>query len=410
MGAPASRVVIVGAGPAGATLALLLCRAGIGVTLVESNPGQRRCFRGEALMPSGLAALEQMALLPQLEALPHRPLAGWRFVVNGRELFTAAEPLGGDPQRPCTLVSQPAFLDGVLGQALATNHLELLGQTTAKQLIWQAGRISGVVLGDGRRLTADLVVACDGRSSRLRQGAGISLSTGSSPIDVLWFDLDGPSPLQGHFTTVVGHQGVFSLFESATGGIQLGWVLDATKPTPQRSPQEWIASFASQCPPDLASWLGQSGSGLQTPTRLSVQVGLAESWWKPGLLLLGDAAHPMSPVRAQGINMALRDAWVASQHLIPVLQPLNPILNQPQNQLQQDSALAAIEQARRSEIQTLQALQAQEAQRGELLRHNALLRCALASSAPWVGGPLEHHWSQLQQPLREGLATLPPAP
>lgn len=420
MGAPASRVVIVGAGPAGATLALLLCRAGIGVTLVESNPGQRRCFRGEALMPSGLAALEQMALLPQLEALPHRPLAGWRFVVNGRELFTAAEPLGGDPQRPCTLVSQPAFLDGVLGQALATNHLELLGQTTAKQLILQAGRIAGVVLGDGRRLAAELVVACDGRSSRLRQEAGISLSTGSSPIDVLWFDLDGPgagpgttpnpSPLQGHFTTVVGPQGVFSLFESATGGIQLGWVLDATKPTPQRSHQEWIASFASQCPPDLASWLGQSGSGLQTPTRLSVQLGLAESWWKPGLLLLGDAAHPMSPVRAQGINMALRDAWVASQHLIPVLQPLNPTLNQPQNQLQQDSALAAIEQARRSEIQTLQALQAQEAQRGELLRHNALLRCALATSAPWVGGPLGHHWSQLQQPLREGLATLLPAP
>jgi len=420
MGAPASRVVIVGAGPAGATLALLLSRAGIGVTLVESNPGQRRCFRGEALMPSGLAALEQMALLPQLEALPHRPLAGWRFVLNGRELFTAAEPLGGNPQRPCTLVSQPAFLEEVLGQALATNHLELLGQTTAKQLILQAGRIAGVVLGDGRRLAAELVVACDGRSSRLRQEAGISLSTGSSPIDVLWFDLDGPgagpgttpnpSPLQGHFTTVVGPQGVFSLFESATGGIQLGWVLDAEKPTPQRSPQEWIASFASQCPPDLASWLGQSGSGLQTPTRLSVQVGLAEGWWKPGLLLLGDAAHPMSPVRAQGINMALRDAWVASQHLIPVLQPLNQTLNQPQNQFQQDSALAAIEQARRSEIQTLQALQAQEAQRGELLRHNGFLRCALAMSAPLVGGALGHHWSQLQKPLREGLATLLPAP
>jgi 2-polyprenyl-6-methoxyphenol hydroxylase-like FAD-dependent oxidoreductase len=117
----------------------------------------------------------------------------------------------------------------------------------------------------------------------------------------------------------------------------------------------------------------------------------------------------MSPVRAQGINMALRDAWVASQHLIPGLQTLNQALSQPQNQLEQDSALAAIEQARRSEIQTLQTLQDQEAQRGELLRHNALLRCALAISAPWLGGALEHHWSQLQKPLREGLATLLPA-
>ena len=414
MGAPASRVVIVGAGPAGATLALLLSRAGIGVTLVESNPSQRRSFRGEALMPSGLAALEQMALLPQLEGLPHRPLAGWRFVLNRRELFTAAEPLGGDPQRPCTLVNQPAFLDGVLREALATNHLEFLAQTTAKQLMWQAGRIAGVVLGDGGRLAADLVVACDGRSSRLRQESGLTLSTGSSPIDVLWFDLDGPkpetrpgpSPLQGHFTTVVGHQGVFSLFESATGGVQLGWVLDASEPTPQRTPQEWIASFASQCPPDLANWLGQSGTGLQSPTRLSVQVGLAESWWKPGLLLLGDAAHPMSPVRAQGINMALRDAWVASQLLIPELQPTAQPLGQPKL----DSALAAIEHARRGEIETLQTLQAQEAQRGELLRHNALLRCGLAISAPWVGGALGHHWSQLQKPLRIGLANLLLAP
>ena len=409
MGAPPSSVVIVGAGPSGATLALLLTRAGIGVTLVESNPGQRRSFRGEALMPSGLAALEQMGLLPLLQELPHRPLVGWRFVVNGRELFSAAEPLGGDPHRPCTLVSQPAFLDAVVHQAQATNHLEL-AQTTAKQLIREAGRIAGVVLGDGRHLAADLVVACDGRSSRLRQDAGLTLSTGSSPIDVLWFELVEPcagtkpslSPLQGAFTTVVGPEGVFSLFESATGGIQIGWVIDATEPTPQHSPQEWIARFASQCPPDLAHWLNQAGAQLQSPTRLSVQVGLGESWWKPGLLLLGDAAHPMSPVRAQGINMALRDAWIASQHLIPVLQT--------RDQVQQDSALATIEQERRSEIQTLQALQAQEAQRGELLRHNALLRCALAISAPWVGGALGHHWSQLQKPLRQGLSTLLPAP
>jgi 2-polyprenyl-6-methoxyphenol hydroxylase-like FAD-dependent oxidoreductase len=137
-----------------------------------------------------------------------------------------------------------------------------------------------------------------------------------------------------------------------------------------------------------------------------VQVGLAESWWKPGLLLLGDAAHPMSPVRAQGINMALRDAWVASQLLIPELQPTAQPLGQPKL----DSALAAIEHARRGEIETLQTLQAQEAQRGELLRHNALMRCGLAISAPWVGGALGHHWSQLQKPLRIGLANLLLAP
>ena len=42
-------------------------------------------------------------------------------------------------------------------------------------------------------------------------------------------------------------------------------------------------------------------------------------WSAPGLLLIGDAAHPMSPVGGQGINVALRDAVVAANHLVPVI-------------------------------------------------------------------------------------------
>jgi len=113
-----------------------------------------------------------------------------------------------------------------------------------------------------------------------------------------------------------------------------------------------------------------------------VQVGMAETWWKPGLLLLGDAAHPMSPVRAQGINMALRDAWVAAQHL---------------------HDLAAIEAARRPEIEQLQQLQAEETSRGELLRRQGGLRCLIAATAPWIGNALRSHWCHQQKPLRLGL-------
>jgi 2-polyprenyl-6-methoxyphenol hydroxylase-like FAD-dependent oxidoreductase len=52
---------------------------------------------------------------------------------------------------------------------------------------------------------------------------------------------------------------------------------------------------------------------------LDVMVSRLETWTAPGLLLLGDAAHPMSPNGGQGINMALRDALVAANHLVPVL-------------------------------------------------------------------------------------------
>jgi 2-polyprenyl-6-methoxyphenol hydroxylase-like FAD-dependent oxidoreductase len=161
--------------------------------------------------------------------------------------------------------------------------------------------------------------------------------------------------------------------------------------------------MASLCPPELAAWLRQGHAGLSAPTRLAVQVGLAAAWWRPGMLLLGDAAHPMSPVRAQGINMALRDAWVASVHLVP-------LLRSGATGAALDQVLATIEAERQPEITALQRLQAAEASRGEQLRDQAWLRCGLALAAPIVGPAVAAHWIHQQQPLRLGLAALPAPP
>ena len=403
--APTPRVVVVGAGPAGASLALLLARAGVAVTLVEASTSLTRQFRGEALMPSGLEALAAMGLTPLLAALPQRPLQGWRFVLNGRNLFTAPEPLGGDPKRPCTLVSQPALLEALLELAAACPSFALERSQPVVDLLWCQGRVGGVQLRGGRQIEADLVIAGDGRSSLLRQKAGLELVEGASPIDLLWFQLAcaGTTPLDGCFTTLVGAEGVFSAFESAAGGLQLGWVLEKDAPVPALSGESWIERMASLCPPELAAWLRQEHTGLSAPTRLAVQVGLAAPWWRPGLLLLGDAAHPMSPVRAQGINMALRDAWVASARLLP-------LLRSGATGAAIDGVLAAIEAERRPEITELQGLQAAEASRGELLRHQAWLRCGLALTAPIAGPAIAAHWIHQQQPLRQGLATLPTPP
>jgi len=99
--------------------------------------------------------------------------------------------------------------------------------------------------------------------------------------------------------------------------------------------------------------------------------------------------------------MALRDAWLASQLLIPLLQ-------EP-DRTDAPDALAAIEAARRPEIEQLQQLQAEEASRGEWLRRHDALRCAIAASAPWIGSAIGRHWCHQQKPLRHGLASLKPA-
>jgi len=412
--------VIVGAGPAGASLALRLARAGQPVVLVEASAPERleRQFRGEALMPHGLAALEAMGLLPLPAAVPQRPLAGWRFVLERRELFQLAEPLEASPSaRPCTLINQPALLRHWLHELQSLPAARVLLGVRASGLLLSRGRVRGVQLADGQTLEASLVVAADGRGSRLRQQAGLTLRRAGSPIDLLWFRLDGhdPSPLDGCFTTVVGPTGLFSAFDSAGGGVQLGWVLDrrtadraAELDRGRRSPQDhatpWAERFAALSPAPLAAWLRAAAADLQEPVPLRVEVGQAERWWRPGLLLLGDAAHPMSPVRAQGINLALRDACTAAAELLETLSPAAERAESLEQAL--DGALERIEARRRPESEALQQLQAEETRRGTLLRHQGGLRRALALAAPWLGPLVARRWRQQQTPLRLGLTTL----
>jgi 2-polyprenyl-6-methoxyphenol hydroxylase-like FAD-dependent oxidoreductase len=410
--------VIVGAGPAGTSLALRLARADQAVTLVEASPPESldRQFRGEALMPHGLAALEAMGLLPLPAAVPQRPLAGWRFVLEQRELFRLAEPLEVSPAAvPCTLISQPALLGQWLRELQSLPAAQVLLAQRATGLLWGGGRVRGVQLADGRALEASLVVAADGRGSRLRQQAELTLLRTGSPIDLLWFRLDGhdPSPLDGCFTTVVGPTGLFSAFDSASGGVQLGWVVDR-QPSASGSRRNalesdatpWAERFAALSPARLAAWLRASADGLQEPVPLRVEVGQAEHWWRPGLLLLGDAAHPMSPVRAQGINLALRDACTAAEELLAALSPAAGAAEaEGEGAERLDRALARIEARRRPESETLQRLQADETRRGNLLRHQGWLRRTLALGAPWLGPLVAGRWRQQQTPLRLGVTS-----
>src|SRR3954467_12093819 len=101
-------VVIVGAGPAGMALALLLARRGVGVTVLETHHDFTRAFRGEGLQQSGIDAFRQMGLGARLDALPHTELRPFEIYTGGRLLVrTDAAGLGRDRTR---LVSQPAVL------------------------------------------------------------------------------------------------------------------------------------------------------------------------------------------------------------------------------------------------------------------------------------------------------------
>ena len=399
----------MGAGPTGAFLALALARARWAVTLVEAtDPGTPRPYRGEGLMPSGLEALEAMGLWPLPEGVVHRPLQGWAVVLEGQPFFAAPEPLGGD--RGCWLVDQESLLHHLRSQCLQQPGSRLLEGCTVRGLLRSEplGRVGGVWLADGTSLRADLVVGCDGRHSLVRQQADLPLQQEPPGEEVLWFRLAGElvAPLArwlgGRFLTVVGQGMSFALFAEAAGeALRLGWVAEAGLARPA-APAAWRELWSTLLPGDAAPLMVQlPDAAIHGPQRFPVRVGWAPRWHAPGLLLLGDAAHPMSPVRAQGINMALRDALVAARLLAPVVETATGA-DGVQGAI--DAQLPRIVGERLREIRWMQGLQAREASLGARLRQQGWLRRVLAATAPWSGPVARHRWIQQQHRLRQGAA------
>lgn len=394
------QVVIVGAGPTGAVLALMLVRKGIKVKLVEAARDFQRQFRGEGLMPSGLDALEQMDLLKLLSDIPHRTIDAWEFLLSdNRSLFKVNEPIES-AGRSTTLVSQPHLLTAIIQQAETHPQFEFIQGEAVQDLLSVNNRICGVKLGSGTEVHGDLVIAADGRNSIIRKKAGINLTKEQSGMNILWFKLDAGVLAQSTniFYSIINLQSkdAFGLFRASSGQLHIGWGLHADDNYDWKT-VDWVKKLATTSPPWLAEHILQHRDSLTQPLLLSVVIGRCDRWSIPGLLLLGDAAHPMSPIRAQGINMAFRDAIVAANHLVPIFS------NSAANLSQIDAVLPFIQQEREPEIIRIQQLQAQEMGQAELLHNSALVRWGVQTFAPILRPGIKYSWLKRQKQLRQGV-------
>jgi 2-polyprenyl-6-methoxyphenol hydroxylase-like FAD-dependent oxidoreductase len=317
------QVVIVGAGPAGASLAYLLARRGIVVTLLEKHPDFARAFRGEGLQPSGVEAFAQMGLLDQLDRLPQVLIDALELRQNGQFKARISTDKLGFVGR---FVSQPPLLEMLTSESKRSGPFRLEMGVTVRGLLVDGGRVSGV-RADGpdgpREYRADLVVGTDGRHSITRKQGRFSELQTRQGFDVLWAKV--PRPDFWHDTRTVRlelGQGTFSgAMPGADGRLQVGFTIPKGGFASLRAQgvESWTDGLIDRLSPDLAAHLRAHREELSKSVVLDVIVGRLTEWSAPGLLLLGDAAHPMSPVGGQGINLALRDALVAANHLVPVL-------------------------------------------------------------------------------------------
>lgn len=332
-------------------LSLLLARAGVPVTLLEAHKDFDRDFRGDTIHPATLEVLAQIGLAERLHTLPHVKAASFRFVSATAVDTAAVFSRLPTPFPYMMIMPQARFLEFLVEEAKRYPHFRLLLGAHVDRLLEENGAIRGVGYRSAEQrgeVRAALTVATDGRFSRVRKLAGFEPVSQSGTIEILWLRLPRrPEDVHDEAAIDVGREQLIAVL-GRPHEWQLGYLGPAGryKQVKERGLEAFRESIAAMLP-----WLADRVAliaGWDDVSLLSVEASRIERWYRPGLLLIGDAAHTMLPVGGVGINCAIADAVEAVNVLAPPLRESSLDVEH----------LAEVQRRRESVTKTIQRFQA----------------------------------------------------
>lgn len=308
---------IVGGGPGGAVLALALARQGIPVSLLEAHMDFDRAFRGDVIYPSTLTILEELGLIEQVLQLHHTKRSQIVYEMGNVSMVMADLSHLKTRYPFIAMINQAELLELVIAEAKKYPAFRLLMGARMEELLKDHDQVCGVryrTPNGWGEVRADLVVGADGRFSRVRKLTGLKPEKISSSLDVLWLRLSRKPEDSTEGLLRFGNQRVVALLDRPDHW-QIGYVIPKGKYQEVRaaSLENFRRSLVEICPAfadrveELQEW--------RQVSVLSVDADCLPRWYVPGVLLIGDAAHVMSPVGGVGINCAIQDAIVAANTL-----------------------------------------------------------------------------------------------
>ncbi|GLK80728.1 FAD-dependent monooxygenase [Methylopila turkensis] len=302
-------VAVIGGGPAGLLAALLAARAGAKVALVAAP--LRADTRTTALLDGSVAILRDAGLWSRLEG-GAAPLRRLRLVDGGRRLFRAPEITFDSAE-----VGLDAFgwnvpnaaLTAVLGEALAAEPGARVIAGSAVASRPDEDQVA-IELEGGLALSARLVIAADGRRSLMREAAGIELALRRQPQTALAFCAAHERDHDGVSTEFHCEEGPFTLVPMPGLRSSVVWVV-----TPERA-EELRALGPDAFGEALTRRAGRLLGAMRPDGPIGafpIEVGAATRMAARRTLLVGEAAHVLPPIGAQGLNLGVRDAAAAAR-------------------------------------------------------------------------------------------------
>jgi 2-polyprenyl-6-methoxyphenol hydroxylase-like FAD-dependent oxidoreductase len=307
---------IVGGGPAGMVLGLLLARAGIEVTVLEKHGDFLRDFRGDTVHASTIRLLDELGLGREFRKLPQSKLETLGLPgPDGFEMLGDMRRLR-PPYNYVAMVPQWDFLDLLADAGKQEPSYTLRMNTEVVGVLRDGGKITGVRYrtSDGieGELSADLTIACDGRHSLLRREARLRPEEFPVPMDAWWFRM--PRNKEESAESLRLQMRAHEVLLQINRGDYWQAAYLAKKGIDPQLRAEGLEKFRERIirlNPEFAQTVRGLAS-MDDVKVLDVRLDRLHKWHVDGLLCIGDAAHAMSPIGGVGINLAVQDAVAAA--------------------------------------------------------------------------------------------------